>query len=210
MAIVFTSCTSNTKEENDQTNSNIGMPHEGDDQHHDQGKDEYHYNQNMGSIIGHDMDTSYITVQESQIASSVIDSYLELKNDLVADNDKDAARAAKDLVNSFDNIDNSSITVEKISEFKEIIEDAREHADHISKNRGNIEHQREHFEMLGTDIKDLIAIAGADRTLYQIYCPMYNNKKGGTWLSASNEIKNPYYGSKMLNCGEVKSKILIQ
>ena len=60
---------------------------------------------------------------------------------------------------------------------------------------------------LSIDIADMVAITGAAKTLYQQYCPMYNNNKGGMWLSASEEIKNPYYGAKMLNCGEVQKEI---
>jgi len=76
---------------------------------------------------------------------------------------------------------------------------------HIAKS--DIGHQREHFEALGKDINDLVAIAGTDRDLYQQYCPMYNNNAGGMWLSASDEVLNPLFGSKMLNCGSVQETI---
>ena len=36
---------------------------------------------------------------------------------------------------------------------------------------------------------------------------MANDDKGGYWLSIEKEIKNPYFGSKMLKCGEVKGTI---
>jgi hypothetical protein len=36
---------------------------------------------------------------------------------------------------------------------------------------------------------------------------MYNDKKGAIWLSETKEIKNPYYGKKMLTCGNVKEEI---
>jgi hypothetical protein len=52
-------------------------------------------------------------------------AYLKIKNALVAENDKEAALAGKDLVNAFDKIANSSVTTEEISEFNEIIVDAR-------------------------------------------------------------------------------------
>jgi len=170
----------------------------------------HHHDMEMGSGLEHHMDSSSMKVQESKTTTPVIDSYLKIKNALVADNGKEAALAGKDLVNAFDNFDKSSVPAVKMSELKEIIEDARENADHISENKGDLEHQREHFELLSTDIKDLIAIAGTDRTLYQIFCPMYNNGEGGMWLSADNEIKNPFYGSKMISCGEVKSVISIK
>ena len=94
---------------------------------------------------------------------------------------------------------------EQQDELRDIVEDATEHAEHIAKS--DIGHQREHFDVLSKDIIDLLAITGSDRTLYQAYCPMYNNNKGAQWLSASKEIKNPYYGSKMMTCGEVQKEI---
>lgn len=43
--------------------------------------------------------------------------------------------------------------------------------------------------------------------LYQAFCPMAFDNAGANWLSASKEIFNPYFGSKMLHCGEVKDSI---
>ena len=85
------------------------------------------------------------------------------------------------------------------------IKDAKNHGEHIAESE--IDHQREHFEALGKDMKDLIAFTGTDRKLYQQYCPMYNDHKGGMWLSASEEIRNPLFGSKMLQCGKVEEVI---
>jgi hypothetical protein len=70
-----------------------------------------------------------------------------------------------------------------------------------------MEHQREHFGILSKDVIDMIAITGTDKKLYQDFCPMYNNKKGAQWLSITEEIKNPYFGSKMMNCGEIQKQI---
>lgn len=95
-------------------------------------------------------------------------------------------------------------------ELAEIIEDASEHAEHISENSRDIGHQREHFEILSKDIRDLVIITGSDRTLYQAFCPMYNNNKGGLWLSISKEVQNPYFGSKMMKCGSVQQEILVK
>ncbi|WP_010229981.1 DUF3347 domain-containing protein [Gillisia marina] len=46
-----------------------------------------------------------------------------------------------------------------------------------------------------------------NKELYVLHCPMANSNKGAFWLSASSEVKNPYYGSAMLTCGEVKDTI---
>ena len=39
--------------------------------------------------------------------------------------------------------------------------------------------------------------------IYRQYCPMAFNDKGAYWLSDETDIKNPYFGKKMLECGEV-------
>ena len=71
----------------------------------------------------------------------------------------------------------------------------------------DIAHQREHFKILSKDIIDMVAITGTKMKVYEHYCPMYDNKNGGAWLSMNEEIRNPYFGNKMLKCGEVKREI---
>lgn len=138
-------------------------------------------------------------------AEVIVSSYLELKDALVADNSQQAAEAGKKLVAAFEGFDVEKYEAGQQQELHEIIADAKEHAEHIAESE--IDHQREHFVTLSIDIADMVAITGAPKTLYQQYCPMYNNNKGGMWLSASKEIKNPYFGAKMLNCGEVQKEI---
>jgi hypothetical protein len=82
----------------------------------------------------------------------------------------------------------------------------REHAEHTQDNAGNIGHQREHFEILSKDMYDLVKILGGNQTLYYTYCPMAFDEKGAYWLSETKEVRNPYFGSEMLECGEVKEK----
>lgn len=151
-----------------------------------------------------------VKVEHSQSASIIIDNYLALKDALVKEDSKNAASSGKKLFDAFAKFDISAQAKQQQKELSEIIEDASEHAEHISENSGNIGHQREHFEILSKDIKDLIIITGSDRTLYQAFCPMYNNNEGGAWLSTSKEIKNPYFGNKMLKCGSVQQEISVK
>ena len=137
-------------------------------------------------------------------ASAIVDNYLKLKDALVADNQKDAAKAGGLLVGDFEAFDKSKYSSEEVEELTDIFEDAKENAEHISESP--IKHQREHFDLLSKDLIDMIAITGTDKKLYQDYCPMYGDN-GAQWLSNSEEIKNPYYGSKMMSCGEVQKEI---
>jgi hypothetical protein len=153
---------------------------------------------------------SSVNVERSKSATAIIDNYLALKDALVADNSTKAASSGEKLFDAFEKFDISAQAKSQQKELAEIIEVASEHAEHISENSGSIDHQREHFEMLSKDIRDLTLITGSDRTLYQAFCPMYNNKEGGVWLSASSEIKNPFYGNKMLKCGSVQQEITVK
>ncbi|MFH1995565.1 MAG: efflux RND transporter periplasmic adaptor subunit [Candidatus Omnitrophota bacterium] len=45
-----------------------------------------------------------------------------------------------------------------------------------------------------------------DLRLYLSFCPMAFDGKGGYWFQDSDEIKNPYLGSAMPDCGEIKTE----
>ncbi len=137
----------------------------------------------------------------------IVSGYLNVKNALVNDNGKEAAAAGKEIVEAMNKLDKGSLTVEQKKIYEEVEEDAREHAEHIGTNADKIDHQREHFEMLSKDMYDLVKTFGATQILYQDYCPMYNENKGATWISETKEIKNPYFGKKMLKCGELKEEM---
>lgn len=133
----------------------------------------------------------------------VLSDYMILKDALVETDKNKAAKAGDKLNNTLSKFDISGFTVEQQKELKDIITDAKEHAEHIG--RSEIDHQREHFKTLSKDIMDMVAITGTKNTLYQQFCPMYDG--GSAWLSLNKEIKNPYYGSKMLKCGKVQKEI---
>lgn len=72
----------------------------------------------------------------------------------------------------------------------------------------DIETQRTAYSGMSKDMAALIKKEGlSGGELYVAYCPMAFNDKGATWISGSKEIRNPYFGEKMLRCGEVKETI---
>ncbi|SHM78550.1 Protein of unknown function [Chryseobacterium carnipullorum] len=137
----------------------------------------------------------------------IVKDYFVLKNALVADNDKAASSAGKQLFSTLNKVDMKAIPANKHKEYMEIAENAKENAEHIGDNAGKIDHQREHFASLSKDVSDLITLFGTTQKLYQDYCPMYNDGKGAVWISEAKAIKNPYYGNKMLTCGSVKKEL---
>jgi hypothetical protein len=145
------------------------------------------------------------TTNKNSATSAIIDSYLLIKNALVEDNKSGAAKGGEMMLTAFSNFDMTKLTEAQHKEYMEIIEDAKEQAEHIIKSP--IDHQREHFENLSVDINDLIDLLGTDKTLYQSKCPMAGDGKGAIWLSEYKEIKNPFFGSKMISCGSVQKQI---
>jgi hypothetical protein len=66
-----------------------------------------------------------------------------------------------------------------------------------------LEAQRAAFEKLTAPMEALLAGELESGELYKEYCPMAFNNKGASWLSQEKEIKNPYFGGRMLSCGKV-------
>lgn len=140
---------------------------------------------------------------EEKPSAQVVDYYLKLKNTLTADDTKGAANAGGQLLKALKDLQNEDMTDSESAAYADIAPDAEMNADHISKNAGNIKHQREHFVSLSEDMYDLVKAFGTPVILYKEYCPM----KDAFWLSESEQIKNPYYGKEMETCGEVKETI---
>lgn len=154
--------------------------------------------------------TKAIASETSEKVSStdaVLSSYLKLKNAFIIDDDKNAAAAGNEMVAAFASFDIKSLTPEQSKAYSDIYDDAKEHAEHIGDNVGNIVHQREHFDVLSKDIYDLVKLLGTSQPLFVDHCPMYNNNKGAIWLSEEKGIKNPYFGKAMPTCGTVKEEL---
>lgn len=139
--------------------------------------------------------------------NGLLQDYLQMKNDFAKDDDKGAAEAGNNMLKHFNDFDKSTLKEEDKKAFDDVADDAKEHAEHIGANAGNIKHQREHFEMLSKDMYDLVKKFGSGEKIYVDFCPMYNDNKGASWLSETKEITNPYLGKKMNTCGEVKEEL---
>ncbi len=160
------------------------------------------------STMTMDKNTEKSTSAQSSNASinEVVANYLKLKNALVNNNSKEAANIGNTLIATIGKVDMNSISKEQMKDYMDIADDAKEHAEHIGSNGGDIAHQREHFVMLSKDMNDLIQLFGTSQKLYLDFCPMADDNKGAIWISETKEIKNPYFGKKMATCGSIKKE----
>ena len=72
----------------------------------------------------------------------------------------------------------------------------------------DIEVQRKSFSALSDSFyKSIKAFGLGGSTAYYEFCPMAFDNEGAFWLSEATQIRNPYFGDKMLTCGSVKETL---
>lgn len=126
--------------------------------------------------------------------SQILNQYVELKNALVASNSAIAQKSATALEKSLANYEGCEPTAEIAAKIASSVD---------------LVLQRKNFTVLSADVIALFKNTEIESgTLYVQHCPMANKGDGGDWLSTSKEIRNPYYGNEMLECGRVVEEIV--
>lgn len=135
------------------------------------------------------------TPHSSEEITEILTAYLEIKDALVETNGLKTSQTAEHLLSVLGDADD------------ELTKSIRTNTRNIHATT-DPEEQREYFEALS---ENMYSLAQSDEssfdTLYRQYCPMAFNNEGAYWLSTSEEIRNPYFGDRMLKCGEVTETI---
>jgi len=127
--------------------------------------------------------------------------YLLLKDDLIGSWPERAKTTARGLQESLAFVAGSEKAIEDAAEVEA---------------SANLIDQRKAFSFLSVEMATLVKGGKVSRgILYLEYCPVANNNAGAYWLSNEKEIKNPYFGYRMLKsndklllgCGVVKEMI---
>ncbi len=137
----------------------------------------------------------------------IFNDYLTLKDAFVASDVKKASSVAEKMLQDLEKVQMSLLKKPKAHEIwmpankkiKSILE--------TMQNETDIEAQRKLFISLSNEMIVLAKTFGTDKTIYIAHCPMANSNQGADWLSLEKEIKNPYFGDKMLTCGSVEETI---
>ena len=141
-------------------------------------------------------------VQTSPLAQ-VLNLYYGVKDALVNSDAAAAAAKAGELLKAITAIDAKSLPATDQMTFAALQDKLAFDARHISESKA-IEHQREHFTNLSTNVYTLAkSVKLSNQPVYRDYCPM----KKAYWLSSDVAIKNPYFGNQMLTCGKVSDTI---
>jgi|AntDeeMinimDraft_5_1070356.scaffolds.fasta_scaffold01846_2 Cu(I)/Ag(I) efflux system membrane fusion protein len=126
----------------------------------------------------------------------VIDHYFNLKDALVASDAVKTSSFAKKAKTELTQLKNSpqaaKTNINQLDEAFSKIE-----------NTDTIKQQRQYFIALSEAMIKITGQLSLKDSLFIQKCPMAKNQEGARWISREKEIRNPYFGEKMLKCGSV-------
>lgn len=133
----------------------------------------------------------------AQTTAPALTAYYGVKDALVSTDAANAKMQATELVAALTNVDGAKLSAAD----KKALVAAKTNATAISKTT-DVAAQRKQFESLSASMITLVKATKPAKSYVQ-YCPMVD----ASWLSDRKEVRNPYYGDKMLKCGSVKEEI---
>ena len=139
--------------------------------------------------------------------NSVFDQYIVLKDALVLGDAVKTKQAAQKVQQALAKVDMKLLKGDAHMQWMEILGNLDKQIKLIVSS-AKIEDQRKAFSGFSDQFYRAIKNFGLmGKTAYYQFCPMANNKKGAYWLSESKIIRNPYFGDKMMTCGETKETL---
>lgn len=143
---------------------------------------------------------------QSQLAG-VFTSYIELKDALVASDANKVKEEAKGTDEALAKVDMKLLSGAAHNDWMNYLSSLQTSLKGLQEST-DIEAQRKAFSDLSDNLyKSVKAFGLGGKDAFYDYCPMAFNNEGAYWLSDKTEIRNPYFGDKMLTCGMVKEKL---
>ena len=133
--------------------------------------------------------------------------YIHLKNMFVKSDALGTAEEGKKLLIPLKKVEMSLLKGDAHLYWMKKLEVIENQVSKIS-NSEDIEEQRKSFEIISNSLINSTTAFGASGEVFYIqYCPMAANDKGAYWMSSQIEIRNPYFGDKMLKCGTLEDSL---
>jgi len=140
-------------------------------------------------------------VDASQL-QSIYNAYFTVKDALIKSDSKLTSAKAKDLLTAITAVKMDKLKSNEHTVWMKVVKKLTADAKSISATT-DLKKQRETFKSLSKSTYDLIKVSNPEQPIYKQYCPMAD----ADWLSKEKAVKNPYYGSSMLTCGNVVETI---
>jgi len=148
-----------------------------------------------------------ISEKAKKALQPLFDNYFKLKTALGDDDFESAKKHGAEMKSDLSKIDMSVFKDKAHEIWMKHSSKLKSHLEHISHHE-SIKSLRDNFiEISNVMIEITNVFDPISETIYLQYCPMVNDDQGANWLSKEKEIFNPYFGEKMLKCGETKKTI---
>lgn len=142
-----------------------------------------------------------------QQLATIFTSYVVMKDAFVASNGEAIKQEADKVMNAIGRADITLLTGAAKNDWMTYQQSLKNNLKAIQ-GSADIEGQRTAFKIFSEYLYKTIKAYGLGGTIaYYEYCPMAFNNSGAYWLSDNAEIRNPYFGDKMLNCGSVEEEL---
>ena len=166
---------------------------------------EHHGNMNMDQSS---MKQAHYQVSEAfqKQMSTLYETYINLKDALVSSNPTMAAERATMMKKQLGKVDMNLLEGEAHKAWMDH-EISMTNQLTTMATSSSLESQRAVFAQLSETMYQCLKSFGMQgmKAYYQ-FCPMAMHGAGAHWLSATEEIKNPYFGDKMMKCGKTVEK----
>lgn len=137
----------------------------------------------------------------------VFTEYVDLKNALVSSAAGKVKVEAKDASDALAKVDMKLVEGVAHNDWMTYLAPMKSSLENIQASE-DLETQRKAFSTLSENLYKSIKAFGLNgKEAFYEYCPMAFSNDGAYWLSEEDEIKNPYFGEKMLTCGEVTERL---
>ncbi|MED5464327.1 MAG: DUF3347 domain-containing protein [Myxococcota bacterium] len=133
--------------------------------------------------------------------SPVVQAYLQIQATLAADSIKGVPKSASLILKSLKAIDTAKIKGPNAEHYASLPNKMGKALEALLKSP-NLRTVRQSFLEVSRPITMWASTARPKGTILA-FCSMADNGKGGGWLQKEGPLRNPYYGSAMLECGEI-------
>lgn len=144
--------------------------------------------------------------EERQQLAQVVNAYLDTQEALAADKVEEARGHTEALLRGLPQVKLSSPEAQR--RWEPIAQQMEVHGRYFIR-AAKVEGVRSAFASLTEQVERLLQVFGnpLEKPLRLAFCPMAFNNRGGVWFQRGAEIRNSYFGSEMLLCGEVREAI---
>ncbi len=155
-----------------------------------------------GLLVNNEIRKTYrINEKNWKYMQELLEEYLLLKDALVTENTREASKYAKNIFNKLKNA--------PVLENQEAQAFWSEKQKHLKMHSQKIidqpvSEQRNQFVYLSdamVEITRAFKLHPQGGEAHIVYCPMFLEDRKAYWIAKESEVRNPYFGKKMLKCG---------